>query len=402
MRKLWLRRRAVGSMIAGIVILTVFLSALTAMVVISQQYDRYRNTSYGMSQEDISRGSENITAVWPGLNQTSSSPCCQYSMLLSNVGGVGTQIARVYINTTLGGSSGCDVANPSVDGPCILAPSGQTGASFTFSGNDALLNPGEFTHIVHLWLPFALPNPGTQGPASPASTIWIVTTRGRIFTFQFPFAANPLVIPGFTPNLVRGNTRIAYWGSDSSQSGNCQVANGVTPEKRPAPSGVPGGFLYFIYPWTTTQVIQDAAKSQNPSTHIFLYVLLNNTTGKTLIINTGTVILNTADSTANSKLYFAGGTYVGTIYPVTPGTPLTAPPTTATIDPLNSTAPPSHNGTFIVMFQLTTYDQGLFSGKGGTSGDIFLGTAAINNQARDGTYTSMSIFIDGIYDRDCT
>ena len=43
----------------------------------------------------------------------------------------------------------------------------------------------------------------------------------------------------------------------------------------------------------------------------------------------------------------------------------------------------------------------MFSG-GAPNGSIFLGTGAVNNQATDGSYTSMFFFLDGIYVRDCS
>ena len=44
MRKLWIRKRAASTMIAGIIILTIFLTASVTMVIIGQQYDRFQAT----------------------------------------------------------------------------------------------------------------------------------------------------------------------------------------------------------------------------------------------------------------------------------------------------------------------------------------------------------------------
>ena len=130
---------------------------------------------------------------------------------------------------------------------------------------------------------------------------------------------------------------------------------------------------------------------------IYVYTKLNNTIGKTLKISTGTILLETADAGANQKIYFIGGFYVGVIYPITNPTLTTG---VASIDPLNPGAPGGFNGTFIVMFQLETYDQSIWS-NGVPDGAIFLGTGAVNNQAEDGTYSSLLFFLDGIYMRSC-
>jgi len=392
------RRKAVSTIIGGIVILTLFLSAFTAMVMIGKQYDTYQGLNYGMNQEDINRFSENLTAVYPGLIQISPSPCttCQYDMLVSNQGGMAIQIVQLYINTTFAGTAGCTFAPPIGNiGQCILnpVPPSNSPANFMFSQNDAYINAGEFNHTVGFWLPFSLPNSGLQGPSSPANTVWIVTARGRVFTFQFPFAANALAIPGFTPNLIRGNSKIAWYGSAGTSQTSCHSESS---EVRSVPGSV--GNLYFLNPWTDPSIIEAAAKKSSPSEFIYVYVRLNNTSGGPLTVSQGTIILENADSGSNQKMYFAGGPYVGAYYPVT-STILT--PGTVTIDPLNPGATGGKNGTFIALFQLTTYDQSLFSGVV-PAGSIFVGTVAINNQAEDSTYSTLLAFTDGIYARPCT
>jgi len=391
LRRLRVGRKAVSSVIAGIIILTILFSVFTALVVVGQQNDRYVNTFYEMSQKDIDRFSENITAVYPGLKETVSTPCCEYNMSLSNLGGVGIQIAQVYINTTIAGSSGC---TPSNNGPCVLSPS-LTGASYTFWTSDSFLNAGEFNHMVRFWLPFSLPDAGVQGPLSPANSISIVTTRGRVFTFLWPFAANPLVIPGFTPNLVRGFTKIAwkYTQPPPPDSGPAAGCHAEGTEQRQGPGST--GNLYFVNAWLDPSVVKDAAKPNNPSVTIYVYTRLNNTTGIPLTLNSGTIILETADAGSNQKIYFMGGSYVGVYYPVSSA--ILNP--SETIDVLNIGVP-GRNGTFIAVFKLSSFDQTLWSGAP-KPGSIFLGTAALNNQATDSTYTGMIAFIDGIYIRPC-
>ena len=159
--------------------------------------------------------------------------------------------------------------------------------------------------------------------------------------------------------------------------------------------------LYFVNPWVTPDLISGAAKGEgrqgNPT--IYVYAFLNNTTGKTLRLVSGTIILTTANSSPNQKVYFVGGEYIGSIYPIAPATGVYAP-SIATIDPLTPGAAGGRNGTFIAVFVLDIYDQSVFSNTP-LPGTIFIGTAAVNNRATDGSYSSMFFFMDGIYVRTC-
>ena len=392
------RRRAVSTVIVGIIFLTLLLTSFTALVVVGSEYDSYETQNSKMNQQSIDRLSENITAVYPGIILTSSEGCtsCEYDMVLSNQGGVAVQITQIYINSTVPGSAGCTFAPPTGNiGPCVLNPtSSNPPGNFQFNKNDAYLNSGELNHTVRFSLPFTLPNEGLQGPSSPANTIWIVTARGRVFMFQYPFAANPLAIPGFTPNLIRGDAKIAW-----CQSGNCAGAGGSSQlschsepyEVRSGPPAV--GNLYFVNPWIDPTIMEGAAGG---SELIYVYVRLNNTSGGQLTLSQGTIILEAADAGSNAKMYFAGGPYLGVYYPVT-STSLTTG--TATIDPLTPGAPGDKNGTFIALFQLATYDHSMKNSI--PNGAIFTGTIAVNNQAEDNTYSTLLAFTEGVYVRPC-
>jgi len=165
------RRRAVSTMIGGIIVLTLLLTALGTMVFVSQQYDAYQSLVSKMSQTDINRFAENLVAVYPGLvGPTNDSGTNRYTMILNNVGGIGTQIARLYINST---NSGCTSV-------CILDPA-PSRTVYRFRQGDAFINPGEPAHNVTFWLPSTTTLPTDLG----SNTVWIITTRGRIFSFQW-------------------------------------------------------------------------------------------------------------------------------------------------------------------------------------------------------------------------
>jgi hypothetical protein len=117
------------------------------------------------------------TSCVPGFNQ--------YTMLITNVGGEGSQIARIYINSSV--SWGCP--GPA---PCILNPATPKGASqvapFTFNFSQSFVNPGEFSHKLVFWLPKSAVNYIFLETDKPGShSFSIVTTKGQVFSFHYPF-----------------------------------------------------------------------------------------------------------------------------------------------------------------------------------------------------------------------
>lgn len=182
MRKIWFRRRAVSTMIGGIVTLALLLTALVATVVVTQRYDFYESLAAKMQVENDERFSEQLTAIFPGLVNASGacpSGLSCYVLALTNRG-IGTTIARLYINSTGGG---CTT-------PCILDPSPNP-AAFTFRASDAYLNSGEFLHQVLFWTPntFTLPsscNIGGYSLTYGCNSILILTSRGRTFALHWP------------------------------------------------------------------------------------------------------------------------------------------------------------------------------------------------------------------------
>ncbi len=197
------RRRAVSTIIGGMIILSLLLTALGTMVFVSQQYDQYQQTAYKMGQYRDQMQSENIVANPPGLTVNAAwsgcGGCNMYNMSLSNLGGVGVQIARIYITST---GSGCTSL-------CILNPSSSSTYN-AFRPSTQFLNPGETQHVVLLflpstvYLPYALP---------PPNTISIITSRGAVFSFQWPFQ---IQIGGQSQSAFSaGIVKVAYQGTSS-------------------------------------------------------------------------------------------------------------------------------------------------------------------------------------------
>jgi hypothetical protein len=332
------RRRAVATIIGGLIILTLILTALGTMVFVSQQYDQYQQTANKMAQYEDQGQSENIVANYPGLTIVSSiscGGCVVYNMSLSNLGGVGVQIARIYITSTV--SPGCTTL-------CILNPSSSTptSTSSAFQQSEQFLNAGEVNHAVLLYLPSTIGS--LPSSAASQNTIQIVTSRGNVFSFQWPIQ---IQMGGQSQSAFSaGIVKIAYqqeatspappagvcdtqWGCDSMNepgpvaggSGGKTPGNGTQCHSEPPQSYPPGasyaeevkgvtawsqtlgkvapvgdsGDLWFVNPWVTNLILVSAANgvctsagacSTTPTTgtwsnHTTLYLSVN-------ITNTGT------------------------------------------------------------------------------------------------------------------
>lgn len=397
MHKFWRSRKAVSDMIGGIIVLALLLTALVSMVVVTQQYDTYQNIASIMSQKDVDRISENVTAIYPGLSANYTvngcgSKCTAYKMTLANVGGIGVQIARIYINSTQP-SSGCTIAA----GACVINPTNMTTPTpYAFNMKEAFLNVGEMNHTVHLWLPQAIVLPNKQ--YKPANTISIVTSRGRVFTFQWPFPpVGEAGGQGANPTIQTGTMKIAYNGggyySSSEGSGGSTYCHSAG--EKETWSGPGGGTLTFVNPWITYKILQSVV-----SGNLWVSVHTINSLNYSVTINWGNINLQVANSSSDSMQYYIGGPLAGVVYPITPA------PGTFTAAGTPVTIPPDYE--FIMIFQILRSD--IPSG-GGLS---FSGTATVDNanppttttvsgdsNGPNGTgFLALSIYCDGLYVRD--
>jgi hypothetical protein len=180
MRKLWFRRKAVSTVIGGVIVLSIFLMALVAMMFVSQQNDAYQSTVKQMAQKDIDRRAENLQIVYPGIsfppaatgiNCAGASSCDQFTMIISNLAGIGTQVARIYISSTTDCSSLCILNRDTTTSP----------NASSFSSRDQFINPSEPNHAITFWLAAHTLTNETSHQVS------VATTRGRVFSFTWPF-----------------------------------------------------------------------------------------------------------------------------------------------------------------------------------------------------------------------
>lgn len=436
-------RRAVSTMIGGIIVLSLFLTALTAMVVVSQQNDYYQTIVDKMSQKDIDRFSENLIANYPGLNPPTqgvtctgspTSTCNQYDMTLSNVGGlsnagsvggtlggtagsggggVSLQIVRIYVNSTTG-STGCSLPTPPATtpaySPCVLlpdsawfSPTPPTPKAYTFRATDALLNPGEFNHTLRFWLPCVTSCststniflPGGTGTI-PLNSIWIITARGRTFSFQWPFPQSGPASSSIAANIFTGVMKIAWTstsgsGTLSSQSDTCHAE---TKEKLSGPSGYhAGGNLYFVNPWITDSLLADAPDTIN----LFIYAKFTNPFNYQIQISTGNLIMQVASSGSNAKQFFIGGPLVGVVYPYPTGGTFTPAGTAVTVGANQEAVL-----VYIVLYTVFGSGNGSIGSSSSPAPIQFSGLAAITNnlvgKSHTTGYFAASILLDGLYD----
>jgi hypothetical protein len=427
MRKLRMTRRGVSSIIGGMIILTVLLTALTTMIFVSQQFDSYQSIASKMSQNDIARFSENLVANYPGLSEpattipcvgSSTGQCYQYGMDLSNVGGltnagsadsglsggsgggIGIQIVRIYINSTRdsSGRTACvmplDQQNSLPD--CVFDPAG-TATAYRFQKSGAFLNSGEFNHTVILWLPSSiglLPNPS---PPTPMNTVWMVTSRGRVFSFQWPFPPTGQSLEAVNAVVATGTMRVAYTGLDDSRhepawggtkTGQYCHTESTSPSDE-INAGPTHGTLYFVNPWITDTILGDVAFGSPPGTIMYIYAQFVNPKGPTISITTGSLLIQVTAASANQKVYFIGGQYIGGIL----GSGQFVPAPNPLIVPEN----PAVTATLI--FQILNFNVGQQKNPTGAVTLSFSGMAAVSNGATDSSYFGASLLLEGFYDR---
>jgi hypothetical protein len=335
------------------IVLALILTALLSVVFVSQQYDQYQTQASGMSQFDTQRLSEYLVFNSPGLTSvplntivpgwgTCSSTYICYNMTVTNLGGVGVHIVGIYINST---GSGCTSL-------CVLNPTSSINQN-AFTQKDQFVNRGETSHAVILALPSAVVLPGQTNPSQPAfpmNAIFIATSMGNVFSFQWPFQ----VIPGVSSVAYsQGIMKVAYQGAFNSKNEAGPVAGNVSAgipgsggsgtvaqgychqesvEPYPAPpgyaekitvSGLADNNLWFVNPWITagagsTKSILDSI--DNGATTLYMYIILINTGNMPFSPTAGTLDLTWfASNHIDGSLF--GVYYRGTFYSTAPSIP---------------------------------------------------------------------------------
>jgi hypothetical protein len=408
------RRRAVATIIGGLIILSLILTVLGTMVFVSQKYDQYQQTANKMAQNENQVQLENLVANYPGLTAVSSiscGGCTVYNMSLSNLGGVGVQIVRIYISSTGSGCTTLCVLNPLSSSPVSTSSAFQQSAQF--------LNAGEVNHAVLLYLP------STTGPLPSGSafqnTILIVTSRGNVFSFQWrfqiqmggqsqsAFSASILKVayqmnPYYPSSGYDSANEPGHGGGGTSSKGYCHQE---TYQPYPAGAGYaekltginyPGvqdsGVLWFVNPWVTQQIMDSAegtngTGSSNSYTTLYLYANITNTGSIPYIVAGGSLDLTWWGSNHIS------GSLIGIYYNAsTPGNKV-APQ----FYPISTAQTVATSTSFQAIFRVTqlTVD----SGNGGTwppSFDVmFWGGASLTDNTKTSTFVGGVSLSSGLW-----
>jgi hypothetical protein len=394
------RRRAIATIIGGLIILSLILTALVTMVFVSQQYYQYQQTVNNMAQYENQEQSENLVANSPGLqfNQgwSGCGGCNMYNMSLSNLGGVGVQIARIYI-TSIG--SGCTSL-------CTFNPSSSS-TSYTFKQSAQFLNAGEVNHAVLLYLPSTVSLP--SGSAY-QNTIQIVTSRGNVFSFQWPFQ---IQIGGQSQSAFSvGIVKVAYQGTspgyDSSNepghggsggSGYCHkepsqsypagasYAEMLTTGTSGVGAGVgDGGVIWFVNPWVTQTILKSACNDTcTGKNYTTLYIYVN-------ITNTGNTNYAVAGGSLDLTWYGSNhidGSLIGVYYGASPGAfyPIGSPQTVAP------------GKSFYAIFRVTTLMLDTSSGGDWPPANnvMFWGSASLTDKTKDSSFVGGVSLSSGLW-----
>jgi hypothetical protein len=354
-----------------------------------------------MNQKDINAFSENLVAIYPGIsggvNTTTGLNCpvpSGCSLLISNEAGIGTQIARIYINSTYPNASISGCANLCIfDEASIPTP-------LHFIESSAFVNPSEYSHQVILYTNSTLALPiGSPG----LNLITLVTARGRMFSFQYPFPTG-----GTTSYLTTDIMKIAYsklaTGGYSSSNEPAAGGSGGTGYCHPntesatkivAPN--PFGTLWFVEPWISSTIFNNALPvnfgvGNTPAgyneTMLYVYVNVTNSQNQPIVITGGSILLQVT--------YF---TTVGSSQPAPQILVMGGPLIGAYYNSAWSTSPSvSPSSTVTLIYKINSWSWVVLNPTGAWNpvGLTFSGIASMTNMNK-AAYFGGSTVIDGLY-----
>ena len=396
------QRHAISTMIGGVIVLLLLLTAISLVVFVSQQFYQYQQivnsiTQYRNQQQFTERlivNSPGFVPPYPPPTNWScgASACNMYNMSLSNLGSVGIQIVGIYINSTGSAGTGC---NPDL---CTLQAA-SSATSYAFSSANAYINPGELNHALLLWLPsgVVLPNPSYSFPQN---TVTLVTARGNVFSFQWPFQSTTF---GQTQSAFSsGNIRVAYQGTYDSKneagpraagsggSSGAAYCHSESVQSYPASpgyaeeltgiSGVTNNILWFLNPWITQTIMNSANNPNNPgtpgSTRVYIYVDVVNTGSAQYSVSSATIDLTWSGSNHLDGWLF-GVFYNGKFYSTSPQIPPGA--------------------SYYAIFEITIFSIQNPPSSGQSA--MLWGSASFTDQAEDQTYFGGTILLSGLWIR---
>jgi hypothetical protein len=186
-------KKGMSTVFGGLFFVILILMGFNLMLWSFIQYDAYNTTLRSMNQSDQLAISENLVPTNPGAqNFTTTS----FNIPVNNLGGTTVSIARIYImNISPTGGTKCTSIGVS-GGPCILdSPGTQTCATSgvcTFSGGNVAA--GEINHLIRVT--------GIAINDGSGYKVILASTRGRLFSFFYPWPVTPVNIGNPGGNFV--------------------------------------------------------------------------------------------------------------------------------------------------------------------------------------------------------
>jgi hypothetical protein len=412
MRRFCKRRKGVSTMIGGIIILTLFLSALSVMVFISQQYDTYQSTVETMNRKDIDAFSENLSPVFPGLlNDTAATSsycipnCYSYDLLISNEAAIGTQVSRIYVNSTdprpyVSGQQGPSIGCTNL---CTF-DSADVPQPFHFLASSAFVNPSEYQHRVIFYTNSTYTLPYASGIYG-LNSIALVTARGRMFSFQWPM---PPTGVGTTSYLATHILQVAYQGSGNPGFASSNEPGAVAKGSGGSSAGgyychgesnvtsVPAGSygtLWFVNPWVSLTIFNDAFPyTSSNHTSFFVSVSVTNNQQNAITLTSGNMWLQLTVPDTNHgptpgllRVLVMGGPLVGTYYD-------------GAWTPAGSATTVASATSVLLIYRINIWS---WAGSGWTnpSGVTYSGMATVTNSEEGSAYFEGTTLLDGLYVR---
>lgn len=182
-------KKGMSTVFGGLFFVILILMGFNLMLWGFIQYDNYNTNLRLMNQNDQMAAAENLVPTNPGAQNFTSNG---FNIPVNNLGGTTVSIARIYItNVSPTGSTNC------LNNPCIIDPSPGTsnctgnGVCFFTNGNIAA---GEINHLIHVTMPTSIS--GQTVNDGSAYKFILTSTRGRLFSFFYPWPINPVTITG--------------------------------------------------------------------------------------------------------------------------------------------------------------------------------------------------------------
>ena len=175
-------KKGMSTIFGGLFFIILILMGFNLLVWGFIQYDNYNTSLRSMSQNDALAAAENLVPTNPGAQNFSSTG---FNIPVNNLGGTTVSIARIYIADISGGTN-C------TSNPCILDPSPGT---FNCTGNglcfftNANIAAGEINHLIHVQMPTAIS--GSTLNDGNSYRVILASTRGRLFSFFYPWPVTP-------------------------------------------------------------------------------------------------------------------------------------------------------------------------------------------------------------------